>query len=485
MRPFHTLARLSAVTLIAAAALVAPPASAAPTVTGVSGDCSHGQTLTIEGTEFGIKSPAAPLKWDDAEGQTVDDHDALDAQYSHSNPGSFAGCPDPWKIQYRSAPYTAVTDPVDPPHGYSAQYIVGGHHEDDTGDHEGRDCQVTVATESDPAERWFATWYYAIDPGWPDCGGSANHKILCIQSGTAAYSNAPYPNEFFYMDFSLHPCHQYGYVGMKSQGNMASDWCELWYQNPTACNSSTPIGDGDQWRGNSPSNANWVRLEVRISNDQGSLQFLIDNHSVWYGDGRPNWVPDETSVNNGIRSLSVGGYYRHHLDGAGVQHNDAFRYFDDIYVDSSLARVVLANTANLADATIIEPQIPQTWDDGSITATANLGKLTSDADAYLFVFDPDGVPNDPGYPLADCGAGGSGAGGTGAGGAGAGAAGGSGGTGTGGGATAGGGASATPTPPTDDSGCGCRVAPRPSAPSVALLAWLAVGLGVSRRRRSG
>jgi hypothetical protein len=70
-----------------------------------------------------------------------------------------------------------------------------------------------------------------------------------------------------------------------------------------------------------------------------------------------------------------------------------WRYYDDIYVDLGLARVVLANNTVLSRATIIENQIPTSWSDGSITATVNLGQFTQGQTAYLFVVDATGTPN--------------------------------------------------------------------------------------------
>ena len=47
---------------------MAPPAMAAPTVSGVSGTLSSGQTVTVRGSGFGSKSQPAPVLWDNFEG---------------------------------------------------------------------------------------------------------------------------------------------------------------------------------------------------------------------------------------------------------------------------------------------------------------------------------------------------------------------------------------------------------------------------------
>ena len=85
--------------------------------------------------------------------------------------------------------------------------------------------------------------------------------------------------------------------------------------------------------------------------------------------------------------------------GQGRTDPDAFRYFDDLYVDTTWSRVVLADSADYSAASVVEPQIPSAWSDASITAQANLGRLTCPATAYLFVFDASGSRNAEGFPV--------------------------------------------------------------------------------------
>ena len=75
-------------------------------------------------------------------------------------------------------------------------------------------------------------------------------------------------------------------------------------------------------------------------------------------------------------------------------HDDAWRYYDDIYIDNTFSRVMLCNNSTYASATICEPQIPHTtWNDGSIALTVNQGALTGET-AYLFVFDNSNTEGD-------------------------------------------------------------------------------------------
>lgn len=77
---------------------------------------------------------------------------------------------------------------------------------------------------------------------------------------------------------------------------------------------------------------------------------------------------------------------------------------DDIYLDTTFQRVLLANAKSLKDATVFELQRPQTWADTSIEVEINLGALAAESQVYAFVFDENGVPNFEGVPACDeCG----------------------------------------------------------------------------------
>jgi hypothetical protein len=68
-------------------------------------------------------------------------------------------------------------------------------------------------------------------------------------------------------------------------------------------------------------------------------------------------------------------------------------------VDITWSRVVLADSADYDAASVVEPQIPSAWSDASITARANLGRLSCPGTAYLFVFDAGGARNAEGFPI--------------------------------------------------------------------------------------
>lgn len=364
-------------------------ACAAPRIDDVTGSFDHGASVTLSGCGFGTKDPAPPLMWDDCEGLAVDDQAAVLGK----------GWVDPWPrsgsvvshhIQYRTIPYRDTPAP----HSLSTQYLAGGHYQQPdndppyigTGSEDYRNVTVTAdAGEGRP--RWFAIWYYRLDPLWRDvCPPSNNHKTSTVQSGGGAYMGA------------------FSYVGYRSQAPCGVEFPQFGGINNANC-------DNGSWPDDFPPTHNprlqWVHYEDRMADDDvlGFRHIIIDNQwAVWSHENCTNWFSSQGGeYATGIRSYSAGGYYRWATDinDTSTYRGDenAFRYFDDLYVDTTLARVMLADHADYEQATIVEPQIPSAWSDGAIAVTVNRGRLADADRAYLFVFDADDVPSSPGVEV--------------------------------------------------------------------------------------
>ena len=388
------------------AGFVTSPGYADPSITSVSGRWTHKLTVNINGSGFGVKNSAAPLMWDDAESATVGTAPSGTANaqsqvgYSHWLPTATRDretITEPYQIKYRNVNYAPVFASVAGPHSNSTKYIAGGHEETPAW-MAGRDVALTVATPSDFSNRWFVHFYYKLNPEWPvPCGTGRNHKITCIQAGTQIYSNGPYDNQYHYWDFGdIHPCFGYDYVTIKTMPNgitgggssNVSDTSPPWiYQQDNQPVVPNPINE-------------WIRISQVIENDVGNAYFLINNQIMWGGSGNPYWFTDSGSNDlgfAGIRSFGIGGFYRY--DFSRPTNNNAFRFFDDVYIDSTLSRVMLCNNATYTSARICDPQVPSAWGDASITVTVNQGSLPSGT-AYLFIFDANGVANAQGYLIS-------------------------------------------------------------------------------------
>lgn len=363
-----------------------------PSISSVSGDLVHGGTLIINGSNFGVKSPAAPLMWDNCETAVVNN----EAEVLNR------GWLDPWprfgtssiehRIKYRNAPYHSTA----PPHQYSTKYLVGGHYQTPNnvppyigpGGEDYRNVMVT-AYAGGPARRWFAIWYVRHDSLWyTPCDQATNEKWDCINGGPSAY----YGSSFLYTGTNAYEStcnngpNRWNYFGGFYQ------YCQLEDVNQTH-----------------NARFDWVKMEHRVANDNlGFHDVLIDNiYALRFTENCPYFWDNLGGeyLSNGIQSFTIGGYYRH-----GTNVNDIttyrgdvnnFRYFDDMYIDTTLARVILGNAADYSACTILEPQIPTSWSNNSVTCTINLGRLSNQNRVYVFVFNRDDVRNLNGYPIGE------------------------------------------------------------------------------------
>jgi hypothetical protein len=133
----------------------------------------------------------------------------------------------------------------------------------------------------------------------------------------------------------------------------------------------------------------WTKIELEIRYDKTSSGYV----KLWEnGVLKMNYAGRTDGLPGATRSEAVGGYQRQHS-------STAWRYFADVYVDYTPARVVLANNSVLRLATVIEPQVPSAWSPTSITVSANLGRFNAGDTAYLFVVDPLGNPSATGFPV--------------------------------------------------------------------------------------
>jgi hypothetical protein len=377
-----------------------------PIINSASPSWMHKSPAIIGGLNFGNKTPAAPLMWDDCEAALAgtDPSTTVKNEYSQVPYGEVLPAPSnpnvssEYKTRYRAVNYAPVDSQVAGPHGYSTKYIAGGHQ--NTGIQGLVDnVALTVGTPGGFANRWFVHFYYRLNPEWPQpCGSQTNHKIFTFQSEMAAYGTGG--NQYFYNDFDHHPCNGDSYVLMKAHPNRTVDQASGQNYSP---DTTAPWGMWGAIRFGNPIRG-WVKLTQEISNDQGFMFIRANNQMVWGGTGNPYFFTGSGNYNlgySGIRSTTAGGFNRH--DSSQPNNNNSFRFFDDLYIDSTLSRVMLCNNASYSASTVCEPQIPTAWDNSSIAVVVNQGAL-SKGTAYLFIFDAANNVNNVGFPISFDGA---------------------------------------------------------------------------------
>ncbi len=96
------------------------------------------------------------------------------------------------------------------------------------------------------------------------------------------------------------------------------------------------------------------------------------------------------------KRIFFAGFYNAWSGGTNDHDNDY--YMDDIYVDTTWARVEIGDNSVYGSCTHREIQPPTSWSPTSITVTENKGSFTDGDTAYLFVIDSDGNASS-GYPI--------------------------------------------------------------------------------------
>lgn len=344
----------------------ASPNIAATSATSIT----HNGNITITGSGFGIKKSPRPLVWDNASGAKVSL--LWDGYYPSSAPNpSF------------NLHYTQPIRGVPLPDHHVSSYLAGAH-----GNKAGAAGGWNVMLwKHVPVTTYpsfvYASWYQAADPAWVFGTGQPtdnNYKAFDYAGAGDPYSN---PNWAV----------QYG----PPHPDSAKDHPQWLIDTGNSLVMPDSNGHATWWNvGKSPM-AGWARVEValRLSpNSDGYIKLWEDGDLKvdFAGPTEPaKGVPYPWSGT--MRSVSIGGYSRGDGGVGSGSEPKNWRYFSEIYLDDTLSRVVLANQPNLKSATVIEPQIPTSWGDGSITLSVNLGKFTDQQYAYLIVVDSNGNPS--------------------------------------------------------------------------------------------
>lgn len=369
MPPRAVWALASAIGLVILSA--APPLLAAPTVGGVNGAMNHKAIITISGSGFGSKATAAPLAWDDATGSNL--AKIWDGAWPNLLPG------------YNTGYYSPMRG-ISPPHSHDTRYIAGAH-AGNTGAYSGWNVLIykVVSLPSFPCYI-YASWYQRADNEWVFAQGNDynNFKTFDYSEGSNPYAGSTNPNNP-YQGNSWYTA--YGPPHPSSNTDTGTQW---------TTETTTPLTNPDNnghnaWWGMAvnPMAGKWSKVEIafKVTNQaDGYVNVWENGHQVVSYAG-----PTDTYVGT-QRTIAIGGF-------SHIHSTSNWRYFDDIYVDTTLSRVVLANNPVLSQATIIENQIPSAWSDSSITATVNLGQFTQGQTAYLFVVDSSGTPSAKGLAV--------------------------------------------------------------------------------------
>jgi hypothetical protein len=334
----------------------------------VTAAMNHGDIVAISGgSAFGVKSPALPVVLDGATGAT---------SFLSKWDGFWPTQNAMFNVAYRDVPT------VSPPHGRSSnpnRYIAGAHYSSvdfASGFNVMFWKNRTIA--SFPAYT-YASWYQRMDANWTF--GLGNPPDNNLKMWDYSIGTEPYNQHNWYIEYNPQPTTN----GSATSWNITDDSTALQFPDQN--------GHSSFWNNAVNPMSQWVKieLEIKYSNQSNGYIKLWEN-----GEQKINYVGRTDSYPGTARSESIGGYARSQCNNVSCNN---WRYFADVYLDYTPARIVLANSSNLSNATIIENQIPTNWSDTSITFVVNLGKFNSAQGAYLFVVNLCGQPSSTGIQI--------------------------------------------------------------------------------------
>ncbi|MBV5339639.1 MAG: IPT/TIG domain-containing protein [Deltaproteobacteria bacterium] len=306
---------------------------AAPIINAVSGTISDGKSITIQGTGFGTKSPAAPLFWDN---------------FESGNTGQLLSTSPNWDTQIECA---ASNNGGTPSMIFSNEKSYSGTKAAKQMLFNNLPCwSRTKAGLLGNQSKIFFSYKYWIQPGTGDhlkmgrIGGDADVHSMPTVGYTAI---AP---EYWYAFADKGIEHPLVYTGaLTNQWVRDDSWAVL--STPNASDGAVQI-----WR-NGVSQYSSVAVNTLNSAAQRS------NY---------NQVFLPYYIENGTRTV----------------------YIDDVYIDKTLSRVEVCSGSTWSNRGTCEIQIPTAWssDGTSITITINKGAFSTDSTArYLYVVDSNGL----------------------------------------------------------------------------------------------
>lgn len=326
------------------------PGAAGPIITAGSGVLAQGASLQIAGSAFGTKPTPAPIRYDDFEGGTV---------------GQKLG--NGWTFNS----YVPALDPVyatdilraNSTRSAKAQFINGNT------------LTSFVQTISPPAGKLYMDFWVNLQFGStiPD-----NYKLFRLYGTYLDYPDTPFqfsisPHQFVLTSETLYyPSAEPPYWNTYTT-TTGPDWNGKWQHIQSYFVMSSPhIGDGFAQI--------WLNGVPQIGSSEST-------HWMFRDTGQP---PTWDSI--------LFGYYGY------ATPSGYFTYWDNVYVDSTQARVEIGDVPIYAAATHREIQRATAWSNTSLNVILNRGSFPSFSGLYLYVVDSNGVAS-PGFALAGVGGG--------------------------------------------------------------------------------
>lgn len=319
-------------------ALFGVPALAAPSISGTSGTLTHGSSVTVSGSAFGSRPTAAPLRSDDFEAGTVGQN--------------ITGWAITSTIPSMLPEYAAVARPGTPGGKSALEAFGSGNY------------NSGIGVSNYVTRKWYVSgWVKGTTSGSP----TRNAKLVSFRGPDLSEPEGrldQYPNNGSGHIYTA-DCN-----GTKTQDN----WNIA---------SNLIIEDG-----------NWHRFEAWIDlgtpNGGNGLYQVWKDTSTWGGVLSGTMITSDCS----FEEVHVQHYY---ATDTGTQP-EANYWWDELYIDTSRARVEIGNASTWAASTHRELQTTSAWSASSATFKLNRGSFAPGTSVYLYVVDDSGSAS-AGYPI--------------------------------------------------------------------------------------
>jgi hypothetical protein len=309
-------------------------------IQGLTGNMDDGQEITLSGSGFGTKSPAAPILWESFEngvsGQSITNSSNWTIYPSESTNGGLYNTTA--SNNGNQSAYSRVTGPN----------VTGSMGAFNTSNY----------FLSTPQSQLYYTYQWRFTSSGDDY---AVVKMGRMNTGANRYNGD-------------------GNLAISSFNPLASAGTYAFYE----------VGGSyaDQEYVINPTDSVWARHELFKKNSTPG----VANGAVWVAvDGNaeidsPNAMTRAADNSELHTSIILG------LMAANMRSNGDIRmWVDDVYVDNTLARVELCPGSTWASRGVCSIQIPSAWSSTSVTATVNTGNFNTGQAAYLYVVDRYGV----------------------------------------------------------------------------------------------
>lgn len=346
-------------------------ANAAPSVSSISGEVGHNNSVVINGSSFSNKAQAAPVAWDNLEDGSCNTS-ATVGNWSRVNDLSISTS--------------------NQRHGNS-QYNAG---------HNFTSESWANFTGGSDAPKWFVQYWFYLDNDFSFSSSMENNlgniKIFRMWSTGSGSNNLRLQLLSRYTsDLVVESADQ-------GHGGYGVGWTPVTATHDTISeafghNRPGEILPGDLgWReyANDITKGAWHLFQFQYGESSrdaynGTLKWWIDGKLVVDVDDVRTRTSSQPSS---MRPLVVGWYNSH---GTSADGSDHF-YLDDAYIDNTWARVEIGDRSTYSQCTLREIQNPLTWSDSSVSIQVNQGQFEPGQIAFIFVVDEDGTPS-PGYRI--------------------------------------------------------------------------------------